>query len=85
MAGLIWSVNPNLTPDQVQNILFSTAVDLGSPGVDEFFGHGRVNAAAAVRAAILTVPEPSSLALLGGGLLLLGIGRHSLTGRRQAG
>lgn len=67
LAGLIWSINPQLSPDDVQNILFSTAVDLGPIGVDEFFGHGRINAAAAVHAAWMTVPEPSAIALMGCG------------------
>ncbi len=50
-AALVMSANPSLTADQVQNILFSTAVDLGTAGRDIYFGYGRVNAAAAVAAA----------------------------------
>jgi hypothetical protein len=50
-AALVMSANPSLTSDQVQNILFSTAVDLGAAGRDIYFGYGRVNAAAAVAAA----------------------------------
>ncbi len=50
LAALIWSVNPNLTPDQVEDIIKSTAVDLGEPGRDDYFGHGRIDAAAAVMA-----------------------------------
>ena len=48
LAALIWSVNPNLTPDQVESIIESTAVDLGEDGWDEYFGWGRIDAAAAV-------------------------------------
>ncbi len=48
LAALIWSVNPNLTHDQVEVIIESTAVDLGDPGLDEYFGWGRIDAAAAV-------------------------------------
>jgi subtilisin family serine protease len=48
LAALIWSVNPALTPDQVESIMESTAVDLGEPGRDNKFGHGRIDAAAAV-------------------------------------
>ncbi len=59
VAGLIWSINPNLTPVEVETILFSTAVDLGTPGWDEFFGHGRIDASAATAAAIATIPEPA--------------------------
>jgi len=50
LATLIWSVNPNLTHIQVGEIITSTAVDLGDPGWDEYFGWGRIDAAAAVRA-----------------------------------
>jgi len=50
LAALIWSVNPTLTPDEVESIIESTAVDLGDPGRDDYFGHGRIDANAAVRA-----------------------------------
>jgi len=65
LAALIWSVNPTLTPDEVESIIESTAVDLGEPGWDECFGHGRIDAAAAVRATphYLQV-EPDSLYFL---------------------
>jgi subtilisin family serine protease len=49
--ALIFSANPALTPNQADNILFSTADDLGAPGWDIYYGHGRVNAAKAVAAA----------------------------------
>ncbi len=32
-AALAWSINPSLTPDDVEHILESTAVDLGDPGL----------------------------------------------------
>ncbi|HEY0586486.1 MAG TPA: S8 family serine peptidase, partial [Pseudoduganella sp.] len=48
VAALVMSANPSLTADQVQSILFTTAVDLGAAGRDTYFGYGRVNAAAAV-------------------------------------
>jgi len=50
LAALIWSVNPSLTHDQVEGIIQDTAVDLGEPGPDEYFGWGRIDASAAVRA-----------------------------------
>ncbi len=50
LAALVWSVNPSLMPDAVESIIESTAVDLGEPGWDEYFGHGRIDASAAVRA-----------------------------------
>lgn len=51
LAALIWSVNPTLTPDEVENVIEGTAVDLGDPGRDDYFGHGCIDANAAVRAA----------------------------------
>ncbi|KQZ28027.1 S8 family serine peptidase [Duganella sp. Root1480D1] len=59
VGALVMSVNPALTADQVQNILFNTAVDLGTAGRDIYFGYGRVNAAAAVAAA-KPVPVPDT-------------------------
>jgi thermitase len=50
LCGLIWSRNPSLTPAQVESILRSTCVDLGTAGVDGTFGYGRINAAAAINA-----------------------------------
>lgn len=52
IASLVWSANPNLTADQVKNILAETAYDLGVAGYDLETGHGFVNADAAVRRAI---------------------------------
>jgi hypothetical protein len=52
VASLVWSVNPNLTATQVRQILSQTAYDLGTPGRDNLYGHGFINADAAVRRAI---------------------------------
>ncbi len=74
VAALAWSINPNLTPDQVEAMLLNTAIDIGPPGEDPFFGRGRLDAATVAAAALATVPEPSAIALLiagGGGLLLI--------------
>ncbi|CAN5155741.1 hypothetical protein BH20GEM2_BH20GEM2_05120 [soil metagenome] len=48
VAALVLSKNPTLTPVQVRNVLRSSANDLGTPGWDPVFGHGRVNAKRAV-------------------------------------
>lgn len=50
VAALIWSLNPSLTRDEVRQILLSTTVDLGDPGTDNYYGAGRLNAAAALAA-----------------------------------
>lgn len=51
VVALMLSVNPSLTVGEVKSLLYSTAVDLGTPGRDDYFGNGRVNAQAAVAAA----------------------------------
>lgn len=51
VLALMKSVNLSLSNDQLESILESTAVDLGTPGHDQYFGYGRINAAAAVAAA----------------------------------
>jgi subtilisin family serine protease len=52
VASLAWSVNPQLSAAQIKGILSRTAYDLGTPGYDHFYGHGFVNADAAVRQAM---------------------------------
>lgn len=52
VASLVWSVNPSLTANDIKSILLQTAFDLGTPGYDQFYGHGFVNADAAVRRAM---------------------------------
>lgn len=55
VAALVWSVNPSLTPDQVEAIMRQSAVDLGTAGRDDTFGYGRVDAYQAVRQAQATL------------------------------
>jgi len=50
LAALILSRNPTLTPTQVQDLIESTADDLGPTGRDIFYGAGRINAGRAVAA-----------------------------------
>jgi subtilisin family serine protease len=72
VAALVMSAKPTLSNTQVENLLYSTAIDLGAPGRDASFGYGRVNAAAAVQAAggsvapDTTPPDVSISAPLGG-------------------
>jgi subtilisin family serine protease len=44
LAALIWSLDPSRSRDQVRSVIETTADDLGSPGKDNFFGYGRINA-----------------------------------------
>ena len=48
VAALIKANEPKLTSDQIVTRLTETADDLGAKGKDEDYGHGRVNASAAV-------------------------------------
>jgi thermitase len=52
VAALVMAAQPSLSSSAVETLLTSTAVDLGASGRDPLFGHGRVDAAAAVRAAL---------------------------------
>jgi subtilisin family serine protease len=58
VAALMFSVNPSLTPSQVEQILEATAVDLGDPGYDIYYGWGRVDAYAALKMASGVSPPP---------------------------
>ncbi len=44
LAGLILSVNPNLTPSQIRYIIQNSADDKGTEGRDNYYGYGRINA-----------------------------------------
>ncbi len=62
VAALVRSVNPALTPAQVEATLQNTAVDRGAAGYDTTFGFGFVNARAAlISAGGLTIPGPFNL------------------------
>lgn len=43
LAALLLAKNPNLTNEEVRQIIEVSAVDLGDPGWDTKFGHGRIN------------------------------------------
>lgn len=51
VAALVWALNPGLSADQVAAILQESATDLGSPGRDDRFGSGLLNAIGAVNRA----------------------------------
>ena len=57
VIALMMASNPGLTSLDIEKLLYSTAVDLGNSGRDIYFGYGRVDAAAAVQAAITAVPS----------------------------
>ncbi|KAA3608026.1 MAG: hypothetical protein DWQ01_13180 [Planctomycetota bacterium] len=43
VTAMIWSANPYLTPDEAQQVLYGSVDDIGAPGEDDTFGHGRLN------------------------------------------
>jgi hypothetical protein len=59
VAALLLDVNAGLSPEQIRQIMHTTATDLGNPGYDLEFGHGRVSASAAVNAAQGPVDTPT--------------------------
>ena len=56
VVGVLMSINPGLGPDEIIGLLQATAVDLGPPGRDSFYGWGRIDFAAAATAARATRP-----------------------------
>jgi serine protease len=50
VAAIVWSARPTLTASQVRGLLESSAKDLGVAGQDRDFGHGLVQAKAALEA-----------------------------------
>lgn len=57
VVALMMAGNSSLPNSQIEKLLFSTTIDLGSAGRDVYFGYGRVNAAAAVQAAVTATPD----------------------------
>jgi subtilisin family serine protease/bacillopeptidase F (M6 metalloprotease family) len=51
-VALIRQANPSLTVDQIKLLLAQTSLDLGTAGMDNTYGWGRVNTFAAVSAAV---------------------------------
>ena len=50
--ALMMAARPDLPNTTIESLLASTAVDLGAAGRDIYYGYGRVNASAAVNAAV---------------------------------
>lgn len=53
-AAVVWGAKPSLTADQVESILKSTSLDLGTAGYDTSFGYGLVQVKAGVDKALAT-------------------------------
>ncbi|SFS85733.1 S8 family peptidase [Paenibacillus sp. BC26] len=51
LAGLIRSINPDLTNVEVMDIMRKSAKDLGNKGKDKYFGYGQIDVVNALKAA----------------------------------
>ncbi|AKS40477.1 S8 family serine peptidase [Wenzhouxiangella marina] len=58
VAALVWSYAPDMTVPEIRQLLTSTALDLGTPGRDNDFGFGLVQAQAAIDALGGGGPDP---------------------------
>lgn len=65
LAALIVSQNPSRTPADVEDLIKSTAVDLGSPGRDNYYGYGRINLYEALSR--LNIDHPNGSLIKGSG------------------
>lgn len=57
VAALVKANEPELTNEELEQRLYDTSDDLGAPGKDPYFGHGRINAEAALM--ILDIAQPT--------------------------
>lgn len=64
-AGLLVSINPNLTEAQVINFLTTTATDMGAAGFDNTFGRGRLNVQSAVQSVMNTYAITNQVLMCG--------------------
>lgn len=60
LAGLLWSQDPARTSQDIEQLIRGTAVDLGTAGKDDYFGHGRINPIAALEIGA-ALPKKSQL------------------------
>ena len=56
-AALVRHKFPNLTASQLKQVLLQTATDLGAEGVDEIYGHGKLNVQGALSPIGNVVPK----------------------------
>lgn len=61
LVALLKSVNKNLIPSHILNIVTSTADDLGTGSRDPIFGHGRINVFEALQRASGTTTSPTPI------------------------
>ena len=61
VCARLFSINPALGPEEVIDILKTTAIDFGEPGWDMWFGWGRIDFGAAAALAYARLPRLSIL------------------------
>jgi len=71
VAALAWATHPTYTNQQIRDLLRATAIDLGSPGWDQYYGYGMVDAYRAVTYTTPPIPEPSSAILIAIGVTVI--------------
>jgi hypothetical protein len=84
LAALIWSYNPALTPDEVEAALKDGCQDLGSGGVDNTYGYGRIDVVGSLNSIAPSCPDPTNYCFTspnsaGSGALMSWIGTTSIT------
>jgi len=79
VVAVLFSINPTLSPEEVIELLRSTAEDLGTPGWDQYYGWGRINFAAAAAAAEATRPVIASMFLTNGTAVVTVTNRPALS------
>lgn len=57
VCAMIWSAHPQLSPNDVERLLKLGAHDVGTPGVDDLFGYGRVDLYASLTRDASAVPH----------------------------
>jgi hypothetical protein len=61
VLAMIYARYPWLSPDEAEALLFATCVDLGAPGKDNTFGHGRVDLGRAMSETVMVAPTSLSV------------------------
>lgn len=62
VAALAWSINPNFRPATIMQMIVDHAIDVGTAGRDNEYGHGLVDAAATLLAAMNTIATDDTTA-----------------------
>jgi subtilisin family serine protease len=61
LCALIWSQDPSLTPNDVESILKQGCEDLGTSGIDDTFGYGRIDILGSLSKLALKFSFPNGL------------------------